>query len=159
MGGEDKVGEGGRDGTCLGFSALNLCSWARLCPNWCSSLPSSPTAPTVQQKQDFAKRSPCRGRPRAASNLGSQAHFHPGTSRGRSGSGFRSHGLSRAAPRAAALPGGSCCYQPVAGLISWTRRWGPASRPGSACQGPAGCHPRRQGGGIPGPDGPPVRPG
>ena len=26
-------------------------------------------------------------------------------------------------------------------------RWGPASRPGSACQGPVGCHPRRQGGG------------
>lgn len=26
-------------------------------------------------------------------------------------------------------------------------RWGPASRPGWACQGPAGCHPCRQGGG------------
>lgn len=47
----------------------------------------------------------------------------------------------------AALSAGNCCRQLVSSLNSWTHFWGPASWPGSACQGPAGCHPRRQGGG------------
>lgn len=39
------------------------------------------------------------------------------------------------------------------GLNSWTHCWGPASWPGSACQGPAGCHPHRQGEGTSSPSG------
>ena len=40
---------------------------------------------------------------------------------------------------------------PACGLSSWTHSWGSASRPGLACQGPAGCHLCPQGRGGLGP--------
>lgn len=133
--------------TCLSFSSLSPYFWTILCPNLCST-PSS-----VEWNQDFAERSPCSGRSRATSSLGSQASFHSGPSVGRPGPGAWAQGLSgpglgaQASFPSAVLSVGNCCRQLVSGLNSWTHYWGPASWPGSACQGPAGCHPRRQGGG------------
>lgn len=42
-------------------------------------------------------------------------------------------------------PLGGQSLLPACGLSSWTHSWGSAPRPGLACQGPAGCHLRRQG--------------